>query len=36
MTSIRNDGLIGFSPCRLFWFQYFTMRTRPFHLFPQA
>ena len=31
MTSIRNDGLTGFSPCFGLLFQYLTIRTKPFH-----
>jgi len=34
MTSIRNEGLTGFSPCFGLLFQYFTIRTSPFHIRP--
>jgi hypothetical protein len=33
MTSMRKDGFTGFSPCLGLLFQYFTIRTSPFHSF---
>ena len=34
ITSFRNDGFTGFSPCLGLLFQYLTMRTSPFHSLP--
>ena len=36
MTSMRNEGLTGFSPWRVLLFQYFVIHTKPFHSFENA